>query len=108
VVGMGILAVASLVNMDSPGMVTSTVKVSLPEGSIFTVLALLGGVGGGVGLSFYGYWIKEKGWSGRAYLGTVRRDAALCYVTIFAFFLASTHFRMKPCVSSSGLNTLTS
>ncbi len=88
VVGMAILAIASVVNMDSPGLVASTATVSLPEGSIFAVLALLGGVGGGVGLSFYGYWIKEKGWSGRAYLGTVRRDTALCYVTIFAFFLA--------------------
>lgn len=88
VVGMGILAVASVVNMDSPDTVTSTVRVSLPEGSIFNVLALLGGVGGGVGLSFYGYWIHEKGWSGRAYLGTVRRDTALCYLTIFVFFVA--------------------
>jgi Mn2+/Fe2+ NRAMP family transporter len=88
VVGMGMLAVASLVNMDSPGTVASTVRVSLPEGSIFTVLALLGGVGGGVGLSFYGYWIHEKGWSGPGYLGIVRRDTALCYLTIFVFFVA--------------------
>ena len=88
VVGMAILAVASIGNMESPGMVASTATVSLPEGSIFTVLALLGGVGGGVGLSFYGYWIHEKGWSGRAYLGIVRRDTALCYLTIFVFFVA--------------------
>jgi Mn2+/Fe2+ NRAMP family transporter len=88
VVGMAILAVASVNNMDSPGLVASTATVSLPDGSIFAVLALLGGVGGGVGLSFYGYWIKEKGWSGRAYLGTVRRDTALCYATIFLFFVA--------------------
>src|SRR3990170_1268911 len=88
VVGMAILAIASVVNMDSPGLVASTATVSLPEGSTFAVLALLGGVGGGVGLSFYGYWIKEKGWSGRDYLGTVRRDTALCYLTVFLFFLA--------------------
>lgn len=88
VVGMAILAVASVSDMDSPGAIASTTRISLPEGSIFAVFALLGGVGGGVGLSFYGYWINEKGWSGRQYLATVRRDTALCYLTIFAFFVA--------------------
>ncbi|WP_109472307.1 Nramp family divalent metal transporter [Ornithinimicrobium cavernae] len=88
VVGMGLLAVLTLQNMDSPGIVASTATVSLPEGSVFAVLALIGGVGGGVGLGFYGYWIQEKGWTGREFLGTVRRDTALCYILIFGFAVA--------------------
>ena len=36
----------------------------LPEGSVFFLLSVIGGVGGSVTLLSYGYWIRERGWSG--------------------------------------------
>jgi Mn2+/Fe2+ NRAMP family transporter len=37
---------------------------SIPEGSPRFLLGVLGGVGGSATLLCYGYWIREKGWSG--------------------------------------------
>jgi len=37
---------------------------SIPEGSPRLLLGVMGGVGGSATLLCYGYWIREKGWSG--------------------------------------------
>jgi Mn2+/Fe2+ NRAMP family transporter len=47
---------------------------TLPPGSASTILSLMGGVGGSVTLLAYGYWIREKGWTGAAEIGKVRVD----------------------------------
>lgn len=39
---------------------------SMPEGSGKLLLGVMGGVGGSATLLCYGYWIREKGWSGKA------------------------------------------
>jgi Mn2+/Fe2+ NRAMP family transporter len=39
---------------------------SVPEGSPRFLLGVMGGVGGSATLLCYGYWIREKGWSGVA------------------------------------------
>jgi len=51
----------------------------LPEGSVFFLLGVIGGVGGSVTLLSYGYWIRERGWSGSARLRQVRVDLLLAY-----------------------------
>ena len=51
----------------------------LPSGSATTILSLMGGVGGSVTMLSYGYWIREKGWTGTRWLGTVRRDLGIGY-----------------------------
>jgi Mn2+/Fe2+ NRAMP family transporter len=51
----------------------------LPEGSVFFLLGVIGGVGGSVTLLSYGYWIRERGWSGPAQLRQVRVDLLLAY-----------------------------
>jgi len=50
-----------------------------PEGSVFFLLGVIGGVGGSVTLLSYGYWIRERGWSGSAQLRQVRVDLLLAY-----------------------------
>lgn len=51
----------------------------LPEGSVFFVLGVIGGVGGSVTLLSYGYWIRERGWSGSGQLRQVRTDLLVAY-----------------------------
>jgi len=45
-------------------------------------------VGGSVTLLAYGYWIREKGWSGPTVLGTVRVDLAVGYLLTGLFGVA--------------------
>jgi Mn2+/Fe2+ NRAMP family transporter len=52
---------------------------SLPRGSAPTILSLMGGVGGSVTLLAYGYWIRERGWSGAGEVGRVRFDLTVGY-----------------------------
>jgi Mn2+/Fe2+ NRAMP family transporter len=51
----------------------------VPEGSPRYLLGVIGGVGGSVTLLSYGYWIREKGWSGERHLRRVRIDLAVAY-----------------------------
>jgi len=51
----------------------------LPEGSVFFVLGVIGGVGGSVTLLSYGYWMRERGWSGSGKLRQVRTDLLVAY-----------------------------
>ena len=51
----------------------------LPEGSVFFVLGVIGGVGGSVTLLSYGYWMRERGWSGSGQLRQVRTDLLVAY-----------------------------
>ena len=51
----------------------------LPEGSLFFLLGVIGGVGGSVTLLSYGYWIRERAWSGPERLPQVRTDLLVAY-----------------------------
>lgn len=51
----------------------------LPEGSVFFLLGVIGGVGGSVTLLSYGYWIRERGWTGPRHLRQVRTDLLVAY-----------------------------
>ena len=48
----------------------------------------MGGVGGSVTLLAYGYWIREKGWSGPSALAGVRVDLAVGYILTGLFGIA--------------------
>lgn len=61
---------------------------ALPTGSPKFILGVIGGVGGSVTLLSYCYWIREKGWTGREYMKTSRRDLGLAY-TLTGFFGAA-------------------
>ena len=63
-------------------------QAAIPAGSRRYILGVIGGVGGSVTLLSYGYWIREKGWEGRARLGTVRLDLVVAYVLTGLFGIA--------------------
>ena len=60
----------------------------LPAGSAATVLGLMGGVGGSVTLLAYGYWIRERGWTGPERIREVRLDLAVGYCLTGVFGIA--------------------
>jgi Mn2+/Fe2+ NRAMP family transporter len=83
--GMVVLAIVTLATMkDMPGFLAS-MRPRLPEGSVITVFALIGGVGGTAGVAAYGYWVREKGWRDRSRLPVMRADSALSYGVTFLF-----------------------
>ncbi|TLS43684.1 divalent metal cation transporter [Streptomyces montanus] len=88
--GMVVLAVAMLATTDDlPGLV-STMRPRLPDGSVVTVLALIGGVGGTAGIASYSYWVRERGWQHRSWLPVMRADSAVSYAVTFLFVLCTT------------------
>lgn len=60
----------------------------VPAGSLWFVLGLIGGVGGSVTLLCYGYWIREKRWSGSEMHARVRWDLGIAYGLTAIFGLA--------------------
>ncbi len=66
--GMVVLAIIMLASTDDLPRFLSSMRPGLPEGSVLTVLALIGGVGGTAGVAAYGYWVREKGWQHRSWL----------------------------------------
>jgi len=74
-----LLASVALVGPDLVRVLRGLLVPTLPPGSAGTVLSLMGGVGGSVTILSYGYWIRERGWSGPDWLATVRRDLGVGY-----------------------------
>ncbi len=60
----------------------------VPEGGIGYLLGVIGGVGGSVTLLSYGYWMRERGWSGLGWLRAARIDLAVAYVLTGLFGVA--------------------
>lgn len=61
---------------------------TLPPGSAAATLSLMGGVGGSVTLLSYGYWIRERGWSGAGSMERIRLDLGVGYVLTGIFGIA--------------------
>lgn len=71
------------------GAVAAAILVPrLPEGSVFFLLGIIGGVGGSVTLLSYGYWIRERGWRGPEHLAQVRIDLLVAYALTALFGMA--------------------
>jgi Mn2+/Fe2+ NRAMP family transporter len=58
---------------------------TIPEHSVKFILGVIGGVGGSVTLLSYGYWIKEKKWSGKKFLKRSRTDLGIAYILTAIF-----------------------
>ncbi len=84
---MTLLVSLAMVGPDIGGLLRGLVP-SLPPGSAATTLSLMGGVGGSVTLLAYGYWIREKGWSGSGSLTHVRIDLGVGYALTGLFGVA--------------------
>jgi len=80
-----LLASVILVGPELARVLRGLLVPTLPAGSAATVLSLMGGVGGSVTMLSYGYWIREKGWNGRGWLTTVRRDLGIGYLLTAIF-----------------------
>ncbi|WP_342354902.1 Nramp family divalent metal transporter [Thermoactinomyces intermedius] len=59
-----------------------------PNGSITYALGLIGGVGGSITIASYGYWVREKNWSGPPWIPVMRLDTCVAY-TLTAIFTLS-------------------
>jgi Mn2+/Fe2+ NRAMP family transporter len=60
----------------------------LPEDSLLYALGVMGGVGATIGVTFYGYWVREKGWRDSSWIPMMRIDATVGYVMTGIFVLA--------------------
>jgi Mn2+/Fe2+ NRAMP family transporter len=80
-----LLASVVLVGPDLARVLRGLLIPKLPAGSATTVLSLMGGVGGSVTMLSYGYWIRQKGWNGRSWITTVRRDLGIGYLLTAIF-----------------------
>ncbi|HSL17188.1 MAG TPA: Nramp family divalent metal transporter [Methylomirabilota bacterium] len=98
-----LLASVVLVGPDLPGILRGLLVPTLPAGSAATVLSLMGGVGGSVTMLSYGYWIREKEWTGGAWLATVRRDLGVGYALTGIFGAA---MLVLAAVALSGVGTM--
>jgi len=61
---------------------------TIPSGSIWLILGIIGGVGGSVTILSYGYWIKEKGWNKSSYMSRVKIDLSVAYILTALFGIA--------------------
>ncbi len=80
-----LLASVVLIGPDLARVLRGLLVPRLPPGSATTILSLMGGVGGSVTMLSYGYWIRERGWIGRSWITTVRRDLGIGYVLTAIF-----------------------
>lgn len=83
-----VLYCAIALKPDWTGVLTGMLVPRLPQGSLFFLLGVVGGVGGSVTVLSYGYWIRERGWSGPERLGQVRLDLGVAYVLTGVFGIA--------------------
>lgn len=82
-----VVGLAIIVAPDVPRLVTG-LWPTLPEGSAFYTLGLIGGVGGTITMAAYGYWLNAKGWRGPEWMGTMRIDNRVAYAVTGLFVVA--------------------
>lgn len=89
-VGIMFLAVVGSAAMALPNLadIAKGLAPRLPEGSLFYVLGLSGGVGGTITLAAYGYWLREKGWRQPDWMAVMRLDNAVAYLMTAIFVVA--------------------
>jgi Mn2+/Fe2+ NRAMP family transporter len=82
-----VVGLAVIVAPDVPRLLTG-LWPTLPPGSSFYTLGLIGGVGGTITMAAYGYWLNAKGWKGPEWMATMRLDNRVAYVVTGVFVIA--------------------
>ena len=82
-----VVGLAAIVAPDLPALVRGLVP-TLPAGSAFYTLGLIGGAGGTITLAAYGYWIGQKAWRGPAWMRVMRLDNRVGYAVTGLFVVA--------------------
>jgi len=83
-----VLYCAAALRPDWGGILAALAVPRIPEGWVFFLLGVMGGVGGSVTLLRYGYWMRERGWLGPERLPQVRLDLLVAYVLTGLFGIA--------------------
>ncbi len=83
-----VLYCAVALQPDWGGIIGAVAVPRLPEGSVFFLVSVIGGVGGSVTLLSYGYWMRERGWIGSGHLRQVRTDLLVAYALTGLFGIA--------------------
>lgn len=74
----------------------------IPDGALFNVLSVAGGVGGTITLAAYGYWLREKGWSTPRHMRVMRIDNSVAYA-VTGLFVVSTLIVGAELLHSAGI-----
>jgi Mn2+/Fe2+ NRAMP family transporter len=82
-----VVGLAVIVSPDIPALVTG-LWPTLPQGSVFYTLGLIGGVGGTITMAAYGYWLNAKGWKGPGWMSVMRLDNRVAYIVTGVFVVA--------------------
>lgn len=82
-----VVGLAIIVTPDLPRLLTGAWP-TLPGGSLFYTLGLIGGVGGTITMAAYGYWLNAKGWKGADWMPTMRMDNRVAYGVTGLFVVA--------------------
>ncbi len=82
-----VIGLAIIVSPDIPRLLTG-LWPTLPQGSVFYTLGLIGGVGGTITMAAYGYWLNAKGWHGPAWIRVMRLDNQIGYIVTGVFVVA--------------------
>lgn len=83
-----VIACALPLGPDPWAFLRGLVIPTAPEGSARFLLGVMGGVGGSVTLLCYGYWIRERNWSGAAAHRRSQLDLGVAYFLTGLFGLA--------------------
>jgi Mn2+/Fe2+ NRAMP family transporter len=84
---VGMVGAALLVRPDF-GSIVAGIVPTFPDGSVFYVIGIIGGVGGTLTLTAYGYWVREKGWRGREFLPMMKLDSVIGYIATAIFAIS--------------------
>jgi Mn2+/Fe2+ NRAMP family transporter len=82
-----VVGLAVVVAPDIPRLMTG-LWPTLPDGSLFYTLGLIGGVGGTITMAAYGYWLRAKGWRGPGWIPVMRLDNGVAYAMTGLFVVA--------------------
>jgi len=82
-----VVGLAVIVSPDVPRLLTG-LWPTLPGGSGFYVLGLIGGVGGTITMAAYGYWLAAKGWRGPEFVRVMRIDNRVAYAMTGLFVVS--------------------
>lgn len=86
--GIVALAISVFQGQEAQAVAVETMAPTFPNGSIITVMSLIGGVGGATGILAYSYWIREKSWRDAEWKPVVRIDLFISYALVFVFAVA--------------------
>jgi len=97
-----VLATVILISPDWSGLIKGLILPGIPAHGTGWLVALMGGVGGTVTLLCYGYWIREKGRSGKQGVKDCRLDLGVAYALTAFFGAAMVVIGSRVKVSGSG------